>query len=321
MNIKRGFIVVAVFGFTLFSAQHVDALTISPARAEISGKPGESVTDTIELFNDEATAKTYYISSQNFIADGETGAPNFTGNSDDIASWIKTNDVVTVQPQERKLVGYSIAIPQDAVPGGHFGAIFFSSSPADKSGQMLIGGKVGALLLLTVEGDVKESAGVNGFMTQGGSWFASIPINFEYWFNNMGGNRIKPVGTITVKNMFGFEVASLVANPKTGNVLPKSMRKFIVQWGNDRTDLNGSLLHDTYENFMWEFKNFHLGYYTATMHLAYGEQGKTVDTDYSFFILPWHLVLLLPGIFAAFFVARLGLKRYNAWVIAQAQKR
>lgn len=305
----------------LFGTEQVLALTISPARLEISGKPGEVVSDTIELYNDESSPRTYFISTQNFIADGETGAPNFTGNSEGIATWIQTNSSVTVVPKERKLVGFSITIPQDAPPGGHFGAIFFSSSPADTSGQMMIGGKVGALVLLTVAGDVKEDAVANAFMTQFGSWFAHVPINFEYWFNNMGGNRIKPVGTITIKNLFGFEVGSMSANPKGGNVLPKSMRKFVVTWGDERTDLRGKFFHDMYANVVWELTHFRFGYYTASLHLAYGENGKVVDTDYSFFIVPWHLILLVPGVGAAFFLARILVRRYNARVISRARSK
>lgn len=311
MGLKRYFGIIFILCVSFFPDNNVFALTISPARAELSADPGQSITDTIELYNDETSERTYYISTQNFTADGETGAPNFIGNSDDLATWIRTMEKVTVQPEERKLVGYTIKVPESAKPGGHFAAIFFSTSDANSGSQMMIGGRVGALILLTVSGEVKESAGINSFMTENGRWFASIPITFSYWFNNMGGNRAKPLGTIVIKNIFGFEVASLSANSKAGNVLPNSMRKFTAQWGGERPK--------GVSNFLWEFKNFHLGYYTAVLSVSYGD-GKHAVSEYSFFILPWHLLFTLPGIVLVLFVVRIGIKRYNRWVIEQSQK-
>ena len=302
--------IVFILVAALFSQESVFALTISPARVELSADPGQSISDTIELYNDEPSERTYFISTQNFTADGETGAPSFIGNADDLATWIQTMERVTVQPQERKLIGYTIKVPKNAKPGGHFAAIFFSTSDANENSQMMIGGRVGALVLLSVSGEVKESAGINSFMTEGGSFFASIPIKFSYWFNNMGGNRIKPLGTIVIKNVFGFEVASFSANPKSGNVLPNSMRKFNSQWGSDRSE--------GVSDFIWEYKNFHLGYYTAVLNLTYGD-GKQATSEYSFFVVPWHLVVVLPGIVLLVILARTALKRYNKWVIAQAR--
>lgn len=309
--------IVTLMFIGVFPCHHLNALTISPARAELSTDPGQSITDTIELWNDEDSERTYFISSQNFTADGETGAPNFIGSADGLATWIETNKSVTVLPGERKLVGYTIKVPKTARPGGHFAAIFFSSSDPGTGGQMMIGGRVGALVLLTVSGEVSENAGVNGFMTEGGSLFSNIPIKFSYWFNNMGGNRIKPVGTITIENMFGFEVASFSANPKSGNVLPGSMRKFVAQWGADHTNVGADFFSRLKNDVVWGLRNFHLGYYTANMHLSYGDN-KESDVSYTFFIFPWRLVFLLPGLVLLFLVARITLTRYNRWVIAHS---
>lgn len=49
-------------------------------------------------------------------------------------------------------------MPENADPGGHYAAIFLSSLPPTKEGEKTIGvaSKIGALVLLRVEGDIRE---------------------------------------------------------------------------------------------------------------------------------------------------------------------
>lgn len=308
-------------GLLLGGAITAQALTISPARMEIeSVDPGATVEKDFLLVNEQATAETFYVSVQNFDAQGETGTPNFSDSKEGLASWVKVVDKVTIKPGERMKVPFSIAIPGNADAGGHFAAIFLTTTPpsASEGGQVAIGAKIGMLILLTVSGDIKEEGGVRNFSIDGGSRFvSSLPVTFTYRFSNGGNDRIKPQGNIVIRNSLYFKTEEIDANPQAGNVLPKSTRKFSVTWGNEKA-LDPAAPFFDHVKYQW--RNFALGAYFANMDLAYGTKGAVSSSSIIFFVLPWQLMLVLLIILAlVVIVLRFGIKRYNKWIIKQAR--
>ena len=89
---------VSCLALSVLSAQ---ALTISPARAEITGDPGETITDSFLLINEQNSDETFYTSVENFDSQGETGTPNFTNSKEGLPSWIKVTDKVVLKKGER----------------------------------------------------------------------------------------------------------------------------------------------------------------------------------------------------------------------------
>ena len=120
------FFLFIIFVFFFFHSS-ASALTLSPARIEVSGDPGTTVTKDITLFNDSETmSQTYYITYANFEAQGETGSPLFVDPTDDLGTWMTTPvSSVTLAPNETTNIPLSINIPKDAYAGGHFAVIFF----------------------------------------------------------------------------------------------------------------------------------------------------------------------------------------------------
>ncbi|MEK7557522.1 MAG: hypothetical protein AAB538_06075, partial [Patescibacteria group bacterium] len=151
------------------------ALTVSPAKVEITADPGQTIRGEIELFNEQEETKTFYASYENFESRGDSGAPYFIGAKNGLATWIQTDSNFTLAPGERLQVPYTIAIPTSAKPGGYFAAIFFGSQPAQGTGggEVTIGGKIGVLVLLKVSGEVEESAGLVDFSSKDGGRFFS----------------------------------------------------------------------------------------------------------------------------------------------------
>ncbi|MCK5591557.1 MAG: hypothetical protein KAI72_06345, partial [Candidatus Pacebacteria bacterium] len=231
-------------GVFLASFSFACALTISPARVELNGNPGQTVTGEYVLINDQEKTKTFYSSFENFEAQGETGSPNFVGGTEGLATWINSSSEIVLGPKETKKLMYSITIPANADPGGHFAAIFWGTSKPQTSaggGDVSVGAKLGLVMLLRVSGDVPEGGGVLSFETldeqkleeeetSEQKLFIMLPVDFNYRFQNSGGDRIKPKGTITIKNIFGMTSEVLNANPSEGNVLPSSIRKFKLSW-------------------------------------------------------------------------------------------
>ncbi len=313
------------------------ALTVSPPRMELTGDPGQTISGSFDLFNEEETERTFYSSFENFEARGDTGAPYFTGCvQEGLCSWMKTDSQVTLEPGERKTIPFSVSIPENAEPGGHFAAVFWGTSPLlVGEGQVAIGGRIGILALLRVSGEIKEEGGLLEFRTKEGKLLNSLPITFLYRFRNDGGDRIEPQGVIKVKNIFGITQAEIDANKGEGNVLPGSARKFTALWhsrGQRISDLTkmeelelmtkiteeGKEKKGFFETAGTQWSNFVFGLYNAEINLTHGKDNKTASASFRFFVIPWQLLSIILFILAILGVGGwFGLKKYNRWIISK----
>lgn len=296
----------------------VNALTISPAKVELLGDPGQAINESFVLINETDGDQTYYTSIEAFDSQGESGTPNFTLSKEGLPSWVVVEEKVVLKKGERVKVPYSINIPTEAESGGHFAAIFLSTQPPSADGtQVSVGAKVGMLILLKVTGDIKEQGGLKEFaIREEGAFLTSTPINFFYRFRNDGNDRVKPEGEIVIKNMIGGETARLVANKSEGNVLPGSTRLFDVRYGEDDAPTPAASFMD---HVRFEKKNFAFGMYTADLTLTFGNSGSDA-ASVSYFIFPWHLMsIVLGAAIIAILLLMLLVKKYNQWIIKQAR--
>lgn len=323
------FAAVLILAFGLIFVQPVFALTISPVRMEIAGDPGQTLRGEIELFNEQGEAKTFYSSSQNFEARGESGAPYFLPDTNKgLASWIKVQESVVLKAGERKTIPFTIQIPQGTEGGGYFAAIFWGTSPPGRQGgeQVSVSGKLGMLILLSVTGELKEGGGLLDLKIDEGRRVVSFfPITFAYRFSNDGSGRVQPIGELKIKNLFGLTAATLNANSGNGNVLPGSIRKFTVVWAEKNQEESAVVSVEKEENrgFFFaagnQWRNFALGPYNAKLTLTYGQDNKTAEATYRFFAIPWQLLSVIIVILAVIgFFGYLGLKKYNRWIISKA---
>lgn len=277
----------AVAFFVLF-CHNAYALTLSPARLEIVVNPGDVYIGEIRLLNEQSETKTFYASFENFEASGDTGTPNFIKATEGLATWISSQNEITLSPQEERIINFTINVPQNARPGGHFAAIFWGTSPVsqNESGDISIGARIGALVLLKVNGQISEGGGVSNMSTEdGGVIFSKLPVAFVYQFNNTGDDRLNPSGSIEIRNIFGIKVSTLDANESKGNILPSSSRKFKVIWGESG---NRSGFFPT---TIQQFKHLSIGPYKATVSVVYGESNTESRDSTMVFIFPWQALI------------------------------
>lgn len=328
-KLARKIITASLFVLTyILLTLPVSALTVSPAIEELVISPGKTETGTIKITaSEDDTQSTYYLSSQNFEPRGESGVPYFTTTDEGLASWISVQDEINVGSSGQTAeIPYTISVPANTAPGGYFASIFLgtqppvSESPLDGETQVSIGGKVGILVLLRVAGDIDEKGGIIEFGSESGSkFFKNSPINFMYRFNNDGGDRVSPTGTITVNNLFGFEVDTLKVNEQKSNVLPGSIRKFNYLWGEEiQIKEDTSFLPKFFATLHHQYSNFHFGYYTATLDLNWGFNDENSDAvKFSFFVLPVELMLTVLILLVLLIF---GIKSYNKWLISRTIK-
>lgn len=259
--------------------QGAAGITLSPPVTELTIKRGEQANGSIKLTNPLNQLVELYTSTADFLAEGETGGQKFLEPTSEnrkfsLAGWMGVQkSKVAIMPDQVEEVKYTISVPQDAEPCGHYAVIFFNSQPPKpESGktEIAIGSQVGALFLVnvpeTTAGECRQSAAVETFTAP---WFNfKPPINFLTRIYNSGTLHIKPVGEIKIKNWAGTIIDSIKINEAGGNILPISTRKF--------------------EN-EWKPEKMAIGRYKAELSLVYGQSGalKSLASQTVFWIMPW----------------------------------
>lgn len=282
-------------------------LQITNPIIEIQAEAGKTYTAKISLLNVTTADLVYSTTANDFRAKDEAGTAEVLLNgylpaSSSMAKWIQPIGTIAIKAKQTKQIEIRVVVPKDAEPGGHYGIIRFTGSAPeiDDNGVALIG-STGPLILVRVSGDIKEALDINEFFAVKGnkrkSMFETGPIGFVERIKNTGNVHLKPVGDLTVTNMFGKNVSSLKINESKSNVLPDSIRKF-----------------DQTMNNKWLF-----GRYTASMSVAYGTKGQVLLASTSFWVIPYKLLLIVLLFFVAIiYIIRLLIRRYNDKIIKRA---
>lgn len=298
---------IAVLGLTLLPimpAKAARGIKIVPSLVDDLVEPGEVLKKSVRVTNIAETPATMYAILMDFKPTGEEGKARLIApNSEEgafIASWIDiTQEPIEFKPGEEKTIPYTIAVPENAGPGGHYGAISFGTkAPKTRPGDSEKGAAVGisqqtvSLVLLQVAGDVSEKAIVREFAADKNVYSTPFESKFTIRVENLGNTHISPRGVIEIKDMFGRKVSSITINDKNANILPDSIRKFESIW-------RGS-------------SGF--GRYEATLSLSYGtppslggKGKKTLSIKTYFWVFPTRIMLfsfigivIISGLFTWF---------------------
>lgn len=291
------------------------ALEIAPPVVTLSVNPGQSTK--VQIFLRDVSPSTVVVTGQvnDFVAAGEDGTPKILledkgNNPYSIKGWIPLVQSLRLAPREVKSLTVSINVPKNASPGGHYGIIRFTATAPQPTGTgVSLNASLGALLLITVSGKVKESLSVQQFTVshnkKTGKIFESTPLTFTTRLKNSGNIHEQPVGQIIVKDMFGRDTASVNVNLPPRNVLPQSVRKFESQL--DSTVIGNKKL---------------FGHYSANLTITYGADKQKTTSSVSFWVIPYRLMaVIIIVLVAGFFVLRAFIRRYNRRIITKAQNK
>jgi len=290
--------IIAVAAALVAGALNAQAITVGPAKVEHSVDPGDVIKGEFYLLNELGYTQTFYPSFEKFVED--EGQKKFLKEESEIGEWTKISSSVTLEPGEERLIPYTISVPDNAPPGGHFAVAWWSTAPPSKDSSKLVSivTRAGILILMRVSGDIKEEARILNFQANAKLHW-SLPVVFSTTFMNEGNVYMKPAGTISIANIFGKPRAAVEMNRNTLQVLPASKRSFNEAWNPD---------------------TFVFGPYKATLTFTYGESKKEVSQALWFWVVPWKqtLAALILIILLVFGVPR-GIRRYNKWVIERAR--
>lgn len=266
-------------------AQSSLSLSVTPTLFQMSAEKGQVWQSQIKVINSNAFPITVYAESVNFVPQGEKGHGRFQPVFKDVtdgstlAEWIglDSNKPITIEAQQSQVIPFTIAVPKDASPGGHFAAILIGTKPPEGVGQVAVKTSqiVSSLFFLRIEGNVIEEGQIRSMSVE--NRFVQRPeANLVLRFENKGNVHLQPQGQITIYNMWGKQRGVIPINLQThfGNVLPQSIRKFDFTWSGENSITD-------------------IGRYTAEATLAYGGGSKKFDTrEVSFWVVPVKPILI-----------------------------
>lgn len=269
---------------------------LGPTRFQVSLEPGAERRLEVEVTNRMGRTATFTFETEDFAAgDNASDSTKLFGLVDGPYSarrWL--NPAVTsieLRHGERAYIPVMVRVPRDASVGDHYAALLLKRDlePGEGTGGVSVISRVGALFLITVEGDVVE----DGHLVKLDSLkkiYWRLPVQLQMDARNDGTVHMEPQGNVAIRNLFGLTVDEVPF--QNWFVLRNSSRSVTLTWK----------------------PSFALGYYTAeTNATIYGKQAEVLKTG--FFVIPALPVLLvllaifLVSFLVQFFFSRFEIKR------------
>ena len=255
-------------------------------------QPGQVLRDSVSLANtsDEPISFAIYpADAYNAPNSGQFAIRSASDPQEDIASWVTlSTDAYTVQPDRRVVIPFEIAVPDDAAPGDHVGAI--AAMNVNPEGTTQSGGVqldimriIGVRLYVNVAGPADPSLSVDDVSVStdapalgfGGSPSGTV----TYTVTNDGNARLAPSVDVQVSGGLGGPDETL----ETGEL---------------EELLPGNSLTITEE---WEGLPI-IGPVTVTVTATGGDE-VSATSETAVWIVPWALLLLLAVLLALVVVA------------------
>ncbi len=133
---------------------------VTPIKYELEMDPEESITLTAWIRNNSLQERTMTTLSADFTSDGTSGTPRFIRDNSEInpdqhlASWIEiSEDQLTLASWEFQEIEFTITVPEDATPGGHYGAVLFRVVNNTGGWDVKVDVDYGILILVDVSGE------------------------------------------------------------------------------------------------------------------------------------------------------------------------
>ncbi len=298
-NLGWIFITLSLVSATFVHAQSRGdlAITVTPPLFQLTIGPGESWTSTLKVVNSNPYDVSYYTQVVDFVAEGEGGQASFVPlvsppageatSTATLASWIQVTPGPFKVPQGTSAdVPFTVSVPIDAAPGGHYAAILVGTEPGERRSDgpsMRISSMVSSLLFVRIKGEVIESGRIREFRTVD-ELYQTPRADFVLRFENTGNAHLRPQGSVTIYNMWGKERGQVLINEKGefGNALPESTRRYEFSWEGEAT-------------------LFDIGRYRALATLTFGQDQKQNATYAAYFwVVPIVPVSIALGAFVTF---------------------
>lgn len=269
---------------------------VGPGKIEMTIEPGQSKTAEIRVSNRLGTPHTFRVEIEDF-----TGSRNpqetvlLLGNERGpytLKDYISVPEMTfTLESGQRAVIPVTVSIPTDAEAGGKYGSVLISTladrTTGENSGAAVVS-RIGTLFFVTVPGEERREGELREFSATEGAYADHGPIHFRLLYENKGSMHLNPYGEIRVRNILGKEVGAVYLEPWFA--LPDSLRLREVTWDSP----------------------FLFGKYTATASINRGYDNVIDTLEYSFWVIPWKIVLAFFAIVVIFvLIVRFAFTRFE----------
>lgn len=334
--------VLVAAGFTMptqpVSAQSSAALSIVPKK-NYTIEPGKSVKDKLtirNLDNEKPLELSLRVVDFTYTDDGGTpklmladDAPQTTWS---LKPYIALPKSVVVPPKGTKTVDMNVTIPSKGGAGSYYSAIVYSAG-SPEGGNVGLSASGVTLVFASIPGKVNEDLKLeklgaympNATTKKPDYTFitADEPQTIAYTLKNNGNVTEAPVGSITVKDLFGHERTISNVNPNSSLALIGQTRTYTacIKLSSESVDFEGTQT----ETSKCASPGLWPGYYSVQANLFYGQNGnntKEVVGNASFWYLPWWFVLVFVAalLAATFYIRKLVIAIRNKMYGPQIKK-
>lgn len=209
----------------------VESITLSPVSKRYELKAGDVRNDELTIINDGkaaydfiAYAKPYSVASDNYSPDFVSEATN-----GDAYRWVTFDKPkYHLEPGASTKVNFTMTVPKNAAPGGHYGVLFVETQPKAEalSGNAVVRKKrVGAIVYATVQGTYEtggqqDSVDIPFLQLQ-------PPLTVGLRTSNNGNTDFIDTVTVRISDLFG---TLKYEDKREYPVLPQTARKMTLEW-------------------------------------------------------------------------------------------
>lgn len=210
---------------------NLSSITLSPAVAKPKFDTGQTISKNLTVINDGNQAYTFLVSAAPFSVKDEQYDPDYTtvNKVTKAYQWVQFSKTsFKLKPGESVKVPYTINVPSDAAPGGHYAVLFAEPQPpVGQQNSVTRKKRVGSLLYMTVNGDIKLSGKVDSWSTQ--LWQKKTPITSDLRIQNTGNTHFQADLSVSYSNIFGKKKFTL---NQQALILPGTTRELPINWKN-----------------------------------------------------------------------------------------
>jgi hypothetical protein len=289
-------------------------LSITP-RKNLNIQPGSSVTDKLTIGNLDGS-KDLNISFKiiDFTFTDETGTPKlFLADNAPQTTWslkpfMTLPKAIVVPAGETRTVNYTVKIPKTQGAGSYYSAIQYAATGAN-GGNVALSASGVTLVFVSVPGVVNEKMELKKLGayqtdkdgTKGKFVFIAMdkPKQIGYSLKNTGNVAESPVGSMTLKPMFGGKEKTIESiNRISSLALLGQTRLFLTCIENQDKQVKFS--GGTATSTSCKSPSLTPGRYTVTIDAFYGQNGNAtheiVKTAHFWYLPTWFLLAILAAI-------------------------
>ncbi|MCL2001941.1 DUF916 domain-containing protein [Candidatus Saccharibacteria bacterium] len=210
------------------------SISLSPGQQRITLNPGETVTAEVTVINSGTTEYEFVVYATPYEV-----APDYSGNIFDnpatarsqISRWISFAGQAktapsTLAPNERRVIEFTINVPDSVPAGGQYAAIMAEVVPPPDAGGVVTVRRVASLLHAHVNGNTLEQGAITERVWR--RRYASRQVNTSLTIANTGNTDFVAENSLIVQTLFGRTVSETRDPAKL--VFPDTSRTFELNW-------------------------------------------------------------------------------------------